>query len=167
MRNLLSVLLGLLSAVSGCGQYRPSGEVPRETDLAVAVPREDASIEAAVQQARETLDRFIKRLSAPGPGEGDFSIKVAVQDGEVTHHMWLQDVAFEGSRFRGILGPDAAGMKIHGPGERVDVDRSSVEDWMYVAGGKLVGGFSLRAIREKLSGTARERFDKSMWFKFD
>ena len=32
---------------------------------------------------------------------------------------------------------------------------------------KLVGGFSLRAIRERLSGEARRQFEKSTWFKFE
>ena len=32
---------------------------------------------------------------------------------------------------------------------------------------KLVGGFSLRAIRERLSGEARRQFEKSMWFRFE
>lgn len=38
---------------------------------------------------------------------------------------------------------------------------------MYVEAGKLVGGFSLREIRDKLAGEAREQFERSMWFAFE
>jgi uncharacterized protein YegJ (DUF2314 family) len=135
--------------------------------MAVAVPSDAEPIRAAARQARESLDGFIERLSASAPGQSDFSIKVAVRDGEATHYLWLQDVSYEAPHFRGSLGPDAAGINGHAPGERVEVDRSEVEDWMYVQGGKLVGGFSLRAIRDRLAGKAREQFERSMWFAFE
>jgi uncharacterized protein YegJ (DUF2314 family) len=49
----------------------------------------------------------------------------------------------------------------------VEVDRAGVEDWMYLEAGKLVGGFSSRAIRDRLAGEARKQFERSMWFAFE
>ena len=49
----------------------------------------------------------------------------------------------------------------------ISVPAEEVFDWMYVDNGKLVGGYSLRALRDKLSGKQREAFEKSMWFSFD
>lgn len=167
MRSVLSLLSGLFSAMFGCGQHRPAADQPLEKDLAVAVPKDDASIWEAARQARDTLDRFTERLAAPGPGQSGFSIKVPVHDGETMHHLWLQNVAVDGPGFCGTLGSDAAGLGVHHPGERIGVGRQEVEDWMYVEEGKLAGGFSLRAIRERLSGKAREAFERSMWFKFE
>ena len=73
----------------GCGQHRPTAGGPRGNDLAVAVPSDDEPMRAAARQARESLDGFIKRLSAPGLGQGDFSIKVPVREGAGTHYLWL------------------------------------------------------------------------------
>ena len=81
--------------------------------------------------------------------------------------MWLQQIAFDGSNFSGVLGPDAGGLNGHSPGERVTISSREIADWMFVENEKLVGGFSLRAIRERLSGEARRQFEKSMWFKFE
>ncbi len=167
MRRIIAVLAGVLSAVFGCGQHRRSAGDPQGSELAVAVPSGDEPMRAAARRARESLDGFIERLSSPGPGQGDFSIKVPVREGTGTHYLWLEDVSFDGAHFRGALGPDAAGLKGHAPGERVEVDRPEVEDWMYVEAGKLVGGFSLRAIRDQLAGEARKRFEQSMWFAFE
>lgn len=167
MRRIMALLAGAFSAAFGCGPHRSTEDGPQGHDLAVAVPADDVSINEAARRARESLDGFIDRLSAPGPGQSDFSIKVPISDAEGMHHIWLQDVFSDGHHFRGVLGPDAAGIKGHAPGDRIEVDRSEVEDWMYVEAGKLVGGFSLRAIRERLTGKAREQFERSMWFTFE
>ncbi len=82
-------------------------------------------------------------------------------------YLWLQRIAFDGSNFSGVLGPDAAGLERHSPGERITLSSSEIADRMFVDDEKLVGGFSLRAIRERLSGEARRQFEKSMWFRFE
>ena len=66
-----------------------------------------------------------------------------------------------------MLGADATAMKQHQPGQAITVDTSKIADWMYVESNKLVGGFTLRAIRDQLSGEQRAAFEKSMWFKFE
>ena len=167
MRPIIAVLAGVLSSVFGCGRDRSPVGNPPGTDPVVAVPNEDEAMEAATRQARGSLDTFIGRLSAPGASQSDFSVKIPVRDGEVTHVVWLQNVSYDGSHFHGTLGPNVAGMSGHAPGERVEVKRSEVEDWMYVDAGKLVGGFSLQAIRDRLAGRAREQFERSMWFAFE
>jgi len=166
MRKLWSLLTGLLPILGGC-QPSPVDGGKQGSSLAVAVPTEDGGIEAATRDARDSLDRFIRPLSHPGPGQSDFSVKVPLRESEATHYLWLQQISFDGSNFSGVLGPDAAGMKSHSPGERVRIASKEIADWMFVENKKLVGGFSLRAIRERLSGEARTQFEKSMWFKFE
>lgn len=73
----------------------------------------------------------------------------------------------DGDNFIGVLGSDVAGFKSCQVGQEVSVNESEVSDWMFVEDGKLVGGYTLRAIREQLRGQAREGFEKSMWFKFE
>ena len=106
-------------------------------------------------------------LSHPSPGQTDFSVKVPVRAGDATHYLWLLQIAFDGSNFSGILGPDADGLKGHFPGERITIASREIADWMFVDDGRLAGGFSLRAIRERLRGKARTQFEKSMWFRFE
>lgn len=166
MQKLWLLLAGTLPMLTGC-QRSPVDGSKQGSSLAVAIPTEDSAIEAATREARDSLDRFIRPLSHPGPGQTDFSIKVPVHEGEATHYLWLLQIAFDGSKFSGILGPDAAGLKGHFPGEQITTASGEIADWMFVENGKLVGGFSLRAIRERLSGEARGQFEKSMWFSFE
>lgn len=166
MRKAQAVLAGFLSAIWGCLPSIKDGD-SKGNASAVAVPTNDPLIDEASQQARSSLDQFISRLSEPRPNETDFSIKVPIEDGGTTHFLWLNELRYDGNAFGGVLGADASALKAHSPGEPVKAVASHVADWMYVEDGKLVGGFSLRAIRSQLSGDAREQFEKNMWFKFE
>lgn len=166
MQKLWSLLVATLHMLTGCQPSLVDGS-NQGGSLAVAIPTEDGAIEAATREARDSLDRFIRTLSHPGPGQAEFSVKFPVHAGEATHYLWLLQIAFDGSNFSGILGPDADGLKGHFPGERITTASKEITDWMFVDNGKLAGGFSLRAIRERLSGEARTQFEKSMWFRFD
>ena len=166
MRKLWSLFVESLPVLSGY-QRSPLDGSNQGSSLAVAIPTEDAEIEAATREASASLEWFITPLSHPRPGQTDFSVKVPVREGTGTHYLWLQQIALDGSTFSGVLGPDAAGLNGHSPGDRITISSREVADWMFLENEKLVGGYSLRAIRERLSGEARRQFEKSMWFKFE
>src|SRR4051794_25994183 len=117
MRKLSSLFIGTLSALFG-GDRHPSvaDDGDRRNSTAVAVPTEDASMAASAREARDSLERFVARLSSQGEGQSDFSVKVPVQSEGVIHWLWLQDVSFDGSSFTGLLGADAEGLRPLGPG---------------------------------------------------
>ncbi len=151
-----------VTALSGCSQ----GD-SRQRDIAVYVPPDDRVIAAAVQQAHASVSQFTEALAHPKPTQSDFSVKVPISDDDAIHYVWLQEVTFSNSNFRGVLGADASTMKQHQPGQPITVATSNISDWMYVESNKLVGGFTLQAIRDQLRGEQRAAFEKSMWFKFE
>jgi uncharacterized protein YegJ (DUF2314 family) len=158
MRKLWSLLAGTLPIVGGC-QRSPADGGNQGSSLAVAVPTEDPAIEAATREARASLEEFIKPLSHPSPGQTDFSVKVPVREGAGTHYLWLQQIAFDGSNFSGVLGPDAAGLNGHSPGEWVTIASREIADWMFVENEKLVGasarGRSASGCRVRLARSLR------------
>jgi len=52
-------------------------------------------------------------------------------------------------------------------GQTVTVERAKISDWMYIENRKLVGGYTLRALRETLPPDERANFDKSVPFVID
>ena len=162
MRKLWSSFLAFLALVSGCGQSDS-----RQQDTAVAVRKDDKILAAAVERARASITNFTEALAHPKPTQSGFSVKVPIVDDKAIHYMWLQGTTFSGSEFRGTLGADAAELKQHQPGKSIAVPVSQIFDWMYVESNKLVGGFTLRAIRDQLRGEQRSAFEKSLWFEFD
>jgi uncharacterized protein YegJ (DUF2314 family) len=163
MGRIWTGIATFLGGLCGCG---PTGDAGRSS-VAVAVPTDDAVIDAATQHARSTIAEFKQALAHPKPAQSDFSVKVELPEDRGVHYLWLQQVTCSGSNFSGTLGSDASGMKDHKPGEAVTIAADQVCDWMYVENNKLVGGFTLRAIRDKLRGAQREAFEKSLWFAFE
>ena len=125
---------------------------------AVAIPAEDVVIARAAQQARDSIATFTARLSSPTPTESDFSVKVAVEEDGSYH--WLQNISFDGAAFTGTLAT-------HPPVRQLKAPVAEIQDWMYVDAGKLVGGFTIRAIRDQLSGQQRKAYEKSLWFTIE
>jgi uncharacterized protein YegJ (DUF2314 family) len=52
-------------------------------------------------------------------------------------------------------------------GDQATVDPESISDWMFVDNGKLVGGYTVRVLRDAMSAAEREEFDKSVPFKIE
>ena len=49
-------------------------------------------------------------------------------------------------------------------GDSEEVEPSKISDWMFVDEGKLVGGYTLRVLRDSMSPAERAEFDKSVDF---
>src|SRR6266581_9449023 len=163
MRRIWSVAVAFVTGLFGCG---PSGSTS-SNGLAVAAPKDDPILEVATSKARDSLGNFTACLKDPMPSQSQFSVKVAISSGGMVHYLWLQKITHKDGSFTGTLGPDAKGLEPHQPGETITEREKEIFDWMYVDSGKLVGGYSLRALRDQLSGKQREAFEKSLWFSFD
>src|SRR4051812_23670069 len=100
MQKFWSVLAGLISILGGCQRPTEDGS-GQGNRLAVAVPTEDAAIEDATKEARNSLNQFISQLSHPKPSQSDFSIKVPIREGGIMHYLWVQEVTYNGANFSG------------------------------------------------------------------
>ncbi len=99
----------------------------------------------AVANARKTLPYFWDmRASALNPD--DYMVKVAIEDGEMTEHFWLENPVIEGESVRGKLGNDPGIVKNVKFGELVTVPESKISDWMYSEGDKMHGNYTARVL---------------------
>ena len=108
MRKLAPYVLAL--AAAGCG-----GPTRTVTGVAANDPR----MNAAMEKARSTCKEFTAALANKKPGQGGYSVKVAVKDGEQVEHMWLSDVQFDGTKFTGRIGNAPEMVKTVGIGTRL------------------------------------------------
>ncbi len=92
---------------------------------------------------------------------------MAFRDGDKGEHMWLTPVTFDGLRFQGTVNNHSEIVSTVKLGDRVSVEPAKISDWMFVENGKLVGGYTLRVLRENLSAGERAEFDKGVPFKID
>lgn len=138
-----------------------------EPDL-VYIPNEDERMKWAIEKAGLTLWYFENSLKSPVAGQEYFSIKVLIEDSGKVEHIWLTAPDFdeEGNLF-GEVGNEPVQVKTVKLGQKIGVMRSLISDWMIVEKGRLVGGYTIRAIREGLPEAERQAFDESIGLVVD
>ena len=166
---LAATVVTFLFPVS-CGQDdRSAGEiVERDGEPAVhMVSDEDPEMNSAMEQARASVTNFITSLKNPGQNQTYFSVKAKFIDGRHTEHIWLYDVSYDGNQFFGKIGNNPLNVKNVSLGDEFALVPSKISDWMIVEDKKLVGGYTLRVLRNRLSEEERKKFDESLPFTID
>lgn len=156
-QRCISVVGILFLVLVGCEKKDSSDKVTR-------VSGDDAKMNAAIAKSRATTNTFIAALKSPKPGQVAFSVKKPFVEGEHVEHMWLTDVTFDGSQFTGLIGNEPEVVKNVKIGQKATVSPSEISDWMFIENRKLVGGETLRVLRDGLSAAERADFDKSVPF---
>ncbi len=136
-------------------------------DHVVQVSSDDARMNAAIAKARATVGTFVTALQKPKASRSGFSIKIRITKGDDAEHFWLSDVRYDGSAFSGKIDNDPEMVKTVKLGQAASARPAEISDWMYVDHGKLVGGYTLRVLRDGLSPSERAEFDRSVPFKVE
>lgn len=131
------------------------------------VEKDDPEMNGAIAKSHQTVQQFIDHLSKPGPGETGFSVKVPVKEGGTIEHFWLSGTTCDGISFRGRIGDAPYMLKRVKEGDAWTCRVDEISDWMYLKNGRLVGGESIRVLRNKMSASERAKFDASAPFKID
>jgi len=150
--------MGLLSRLFG----RSKKTVKEEEQLAVVnVANDDIRMNWAIEKARATLHYFQNSLIAPGPDQQYFSVKVLIEDGTNNEHLWLTTPSFDddGNLF-GVVGNKPVYVTSVHEDQRIGIDSQFISDWMIIEGGRLIGGYTIRAIRDGLPETEKLDFDR-------
>ncbi len=129
----------------------------------VNVKSEDDGMKWAIEKANLTLHYFENCLVSPKPTQQYFSIKVKIDDGRNIEHLWLTEPSFdeEGNLF-GVVGNQPLDVKSVTLGQKIGIDRNLISDWMIIENGRLIGGYTIRAIRDHLSGNDLVNFDRGL-----
>lgn len=125
----------------------------------------EAKLQAAVDAARQSIGQFLEAFTDPKPGQGSFLVSVAFIEGTRFERIWVSSLDFSGETLRGVIAsePALAGFVF---GQSVEFTYPQIIDWMYVEDGRLVGGYTMRVIRDRLSADRRAQFDAEVPFVF-
>jgi uncharacterized protein YegJ (DUF2314 family) len=160
MRGLYWTFAVIAIAIGGCGKKSAA-------DKATYVADDDPRMNAAMDKARSTVGTFISSLKSPIVGQSSFSIKAPLSDGTNTEHFWITPVSYDGTTFHGTVNNEPAKVKSVKMGQKVSVAPDKISDWMYIEHLKLVGGYTMRVLRDAMPPAERADFDKSVPFKVD
>jgi len=161
-------LLALALVVAAC--HDSPGNVvkrPGQSDV-INVEAEDPGMNAAIKKAASTLPEFKAALAAPPERAVGFSVKVAFPYGKNNReHIWLDTPSFSEGSVSGVIGNEPVYVTSIKLGQKVSAPESRVSDWMYIQDGVLKGGFTVRALLDRMSPEERERQLASMGFRLE
>jgi len=135
----------------------------------VMVKNEDERMDWAIEKANYTLHHFKDCLSSPKENQNYFSLKARIEDDHAVEHIWLGEPEYdaEGS-FYGVVGNVPLNLTNVKLGDRVGVSSDHVSDWMIVEEGRLIGGYTIRALRDAYpAGPERDAFDEQVGLYVD
>lgn len=113
----------------------------------VMVEDSEAKLEAATDEARSRWPEFVeafRRRTADQP----FSVKAPFRDGEEVEWMWVAVSEITNEAVEGTLGNVPVSLRNIREGDHVRLPVSTIVDWVYAVGGRMVGGFSVQALRQ-------------------
>lgn len=153
------IILAAAFSLFGCTASNPDSIIP--------VKSSDPEMNAAMAKARAGLPKFIAVLQKPPSSVSDLSLKARFQEGKAVEHMWLHDLTYVHKAFHGQLVSTPDTLRQVKYGDWLDIQPSEVSDWSYVENGKLVGGFTEKLLRKRMTPAERQEFDKSLPYKMD
>jgi uncharacterized protein YegJ (DUF2314 family) len=133
----------------------------------VDIDPNDPDMQTAIRRAKDGVQELLHRLAAPPPTQSSAAVKVAIEEQGVTEHAWLAEPRIEGDHFVGRLDNNLAQIRRWRAGDMVRVPQTALSDWLAIDGGRLVGGFSIRLLRDRMQPEERARFDRSAGFVID
>jgi uncharacterized protein YegJ (DUF2314 family) len=113
-------------------------------------PADDAALAAATTEAREKFADFTEAFQQNNGT--DFSVKFPFIEGDEIEHMWVAVESINDNQVFGTLGNQPGVISNIGEGDPVTRSLDDMEDWLYMDGQNMVGGFSVRAMLKDGNG---------------
>jgi uncharacterized protein YegJ (DUF2314 family) len=131
---------------------------PSPTPVLPTQLNSDLEMEAAFQEARDTLDSFIQKIGTSHPDRTLVAVKVRfVLPDSSTQDLWVDQITYQNDSFRGTMGDDIPSLRLS-IDDKITIARKDVMDWMIVEDGKLIGGYTIRLAFQRMSPEQKERF---------
>ncbi|MEZ4951695.1 MAG: DUF2314 domain-containing protein [Saprospiraceae bacterium] len=155
--------MGILSRLFGKKQEGNNVRKRSNQPDVVDIQNQDEKMNWAMEKSRLTLHYFKKCLKNPNPDQQYFSIKVRIEDKGKVEHIWLNEPTFDNdNNLFGIVGNKPIDVDSIKQNQKIGVEEEQVSDWMIVENGRLIGGYTIRAIRDGLSGKDLNNFDRGL-----
>ena len=144
---------------------------PAPTPIPISAPptqlNADVEMEAAFQQARDTLDSFIQKIGTSHPDRTLVALKVRfVLPDSSTQDLWVDGITYQDGSFYGIMGDDTPSLKLS-IDDKITIARKDIVDWMIVEDGKLIGGYTIRLAFQRMSPEQKERFLETVHYSIE
>ncbi len=130
-----------------------------------SLSEDDNEMSSAIELANKTLVDFDEVLKFSE--NQNFALKIRYDINDKSEHIWAVNIEKSDEDYFGIIDnlPNSEiNIKLN---EKVKIEKEKISDWMFSKNGKLVGGFTIRVLRNKMSELEKEKFDREFIFSID
>lgn len=153
MQLKTGLFLSIVSLITGCNSATPQEVYNVEAN--------DPEMLMAAKKARSTLPHFLSVLQKHDSTFYNFAVKLPFDADGRNEYIWLGEPTFENGKWYGTVDNTPEYTQAVKEGEKVEWDTSRVADWNYTLNGELIGGYSVRVLRNRMTTEERAEFDKS------
>ncbi len=134
------------------------------TEKTTSVASDDPEMATAIREAKNSIGLFFDALDNPSKEQESFLVKIAFDVGDSYEHIWLADPDFSGKKPMGVVAnkPKTNLLRFK---QLIEFDSMYISDWMYIDAGLVVGAFTTRILRDRMTHEEREAFDETTSFK--
>lgn len=167
MNGWLAGALALGMAAWGL-KVRAGELIERESEPDVyRVESQDISLNSARIEAQLKIKDLLERIQSPPAEQTYLAVKGMFGAADQVEHLWLRDLSLQGEEVVGTIDNQPVNLSQWSAGDRVVLSTQQISDWMAIEQGKLVGGWTLRALREQMTEAERAAFDASLDFSIE
>ncbi|OWP62163.1 hypothetical protein CDA63_15635 [Hymenobacter amundsenii] len=160
------VLLAGSLLLSNCSSA-PDDKVERAGEPTIYnVEAEDPEMQMAMKQGKATFPQFMAAIAQPDSTITNPAIKVPYEQDGQTEFLWLTDPTIEHGTLYGIIGNKPEYTNQVKEGDKVVIDTTLMADWNYVQHNRLIGGYTVKLLRNRMSAEERADFDESTGWDF-
>lgn len=134
-------------------------------DQTVMIDGQNQEMNAAIAQARATLDDFLKLAKKPPKGADGFKLKVMVVDGDSTEHLWVTPFRQERKGFSGVIVNEPELVSSVKYGEKYAFTRDQISDWGYSLDGKQKGSYTVCVLFKNMPPEAVQSYKDDYGFE--
>lgn len=171
MKKILIVLFVIVLSMSSIGCHKSLSIEKRGSDSVINVKSEDQEMNSIIEQARASVNDFLKELNDPNTKGKDFAVKYPFDTDAGSEsskeHIWLNNIEKVNGKYYGIVINDPFYIKTMKYGDKVEFDINKISDWKYIVDGYLVGGKSIVYFYNQMSDQEKKNFEKEAGFKIN
>ena len=131
--------------------------------------QEQKDLDSIGKEAQQTFDDFKLALSMKDTTTTNFIVKQMYDIPNATQkeHIWIRDVYSDNDQLKGIVDNVPQYTKLVKHNDTVVIDPTKLSDWMYYKDDKMIGGFTIKYMRSKMTDAQKKEFDKQYKVKFE
>ncbi len=127
----------------------------------------DEEVNNAIDLARKNLKEFDSAFKIRSYDAGTIALKIKFPTKIGYEHIWVTQIHSKLGSYNGVIDNLPENAKDVKLGNRIKIDKDDITDWMFGRNGKLVGGYTLRAFRNRLTKHEKKDFDAQFSLKID